>query len=251
MTAPPPSLEYAPGAPLRRRRWRRRIVAVVVGLGVVLPGVWRGPTLGRWAHLRYLEQRAKAYRAPPDRVVYEEDPARGSALLAQPGYRVARASGPGWNSYVGHVPPPFERLARAAELRFGGATVFCHARRTPSGRKRLVVVWLANNGVRPDAQGASPDNQVRIDFCTMVVDGGELLHEGRINLWVAPQWVAENRQTPLYARLYAGQPALADETHFTIAFDLDQYNDVIDCYLRDDDSVRLTPRNHLHMLNPR
>ena len=245
------SLEYAPGEPVRRRRRRRRIVLTLVALAVALLVVWRGPAVARWAHVRYLEQRAQAHRAPPDRVVYEEDQARWPELLARPGYRAAWASGPGWNTYVGHVPPEFERLARAAGLRFGGATIFCHARRTPSGRKRLVVVWLGNNGVRPDAQGATPDNQVRIDFHTTVVDGGKVLSEGRINLWVAPQWVAENRQTPLYARLYAGQPALADETHFTIAFDLDQYNDVIDCYLRDDNTVLLAPRNHLHMLNPK
>jgi hypothetical protein len=162
-----------------------------------------------------------------------------------------KASSPGWNPFVASIVPEVERLARAGDLRLGGTAVFCHARKTPSGRDRLVVVWLANNGVRCNAQGATPDNQVQIEFHTSVVDGGTVVSERFTPVWVAPQSVAENRQTPLYARLFAGQPAIADPTHFTIAFDLDLYNDVIDGYLRDDDTVILRPRNHDHPLNPK
>lgn len=250
MNSPPPPLLYAPGQPVRRRRRRRRIALVIGIVALVGLGIWRGPAAARRVHVTYREHQARSYRAPPDQVVYEEDPARWAALLALPGYRTVAGGSPGWISYMGLGVPEVDRLARAGELRLGGTVVFCHGMQTPSGRQRLVVVWLANNGVRPDATGATPDNQVRIDFCTATVAGGKLLHEGRINLWVAPRSVAENRQSPLYARLYAGQPALADPTHFTIAFDLDLYNDVIDGHLRDDDTIVLSPRNHLHPLNP-
>jgi hypothetical protein len=251
MASPAPALEYEPGNLVRRRIRRRRVAVVVAALGLVLLGAWRGPAAVHRLHVAYREHEAETYRAPPDRVVYEEDPARWPALLAQRNYRNYNASSPGWNSFVGYTVPEVHRLAQAGPLRLGATAVFCHARKSASGRERLVVVWLAANGVRCNAQGALPDNQVQITFITSVVDGGTVVSEHFTPLWVAPQSVAENRQTPLYARLFAGQPAIADPTHFTIAFDLDQYNDVIDGHLRDDDRVVLRPRNHEHMFNPK
>jgi hypothetical protein len=251
MTSPAPALEYEPGHSVRRRKRRRRVAMIVVALGLVLLGAWCGPAAARRLRVAYREHKAKTYRAPPDRVVYEEDPARWPAMLGQSNYRSLNASSTGWNAFVGYAVPEVDRLAQAGQLRLGGTAVFCHARKTPSGRERLVVVWLPSNGVRCNAQGATPDNQVQITFITSVVEGGTVLSERFTPVWVAPQSVAENRQTPLYARLFAGQPAIADPTHFTIAFDLDQYNDVIDGHLRDDDTVVLRPRNHEHMLNPK
>jgi hypothetical protein len=249
--APSPPLDYLPGAAIRRRRRRRTVVGAVAALALVVLGAWLGPGVWRRSLVAYRERGARNYVAPPDRVVYEEDPGQWAALLARPNYRRFNSGSTGWNSFVAHTVPEVGRLAQAGELRLGGTAVFCHARQSPAGNKRLVVVWLASNGVRCTAQGASPDNQVQITFCTSVVDGGTMVREGRAAIWVAPQSVAENRQTPLYARLFGGQADPTDPSHFTIAFDLDLYTDVIDGYLRDDNRVVLRPRSHEHMLNPK
>jgi hypothetical protein len=246
-----PPLEYQPGEPLRRRRRRRRVLGILLAAALVIAGVWRGPAAYRRLLIAYLERQARGYVAPAERVVYEEDPGRWPALLARPGYRSHPPSSPGWNGSVTYSADPVGRLAQAAELRLSPAALFAHARRTPSGRERLVVVWVASNAVRATAQGATPDNQVQITLFTSVVDGGVMVREARAAPWIAPQSLAENRQTPLYARLYAGQADPADPSHFTIAFEIGDHRDVLDGYLRDDDKVVLRPRNHEHMLNPK
>ena len=44
-------------------------------------------------------------------------------------------------------------------------------------------------------------------------------------------------------RIYAGQPDLNDESHFTIPYEIDGKTDVIDGWLMPDDSVKLEPRH--------
>jgi len=69
--------------------------------------------------------------------------------------------------------------------------------------------------------------------------------------WIAPQSVAENRQAPLYARIYAGQIDPNDATHFTIPFEIGDYSDVLDGYLRNDETVILRPHKFDNPLNPK
>lgn len=245
-TVPSPALDYQPGGPVRRRR-RVALLLAVASLAVLC--VWQGPASYRRAVRSYWARQVANYRAPADRVVYEEDPARWPALLAQGGYRNMLSSSPGWCSYVAYMAEPVQRLAEAGSLRLGGTAVFAHARRTPSGKQRVVVVWLPYNAVRCDANGATPDNQVNMTFFTSVWDGAKL-HEDRAAPWLAPDRIARDRTTPLYARMMAGQPDPNDPAHFTIPFEMGEYSDVIDGYLREDDSVVLLPRNHEHMLNP-
>ena len=245
-----PRLDYAPGEAVRRRRRNRRIVYVLLALALVAAGVALGPSLYRRSVRAYWAQRVRTYAAPVDRVVYEEDPGRWPALLGGSGYRSMKASSPGWNSFVAYLADPVSRLASAAKLRMGATAIFAHARRTPSGGERVVVVWLAYNGVRCNAQGASPDNQVRIDVHASVWDG-RTLKERYLAPWIAPQEVARDRDTPLYLRMYAGQPDPNDPSRFTIPFEIGDHKDVLDGRLRDDGTVVLRPRNHEHMLNPK
>ena len=250
MSVPAPQIDYEPGAASRRRKTRRRWAALVALIAVVVAVVWQGPAAKRRLVRAYWEHRVASHVAPADRVVYEEDPGRWPALLAQPGYRRMPASSPGWSDHVALANRPVERLAEITELRLGSTALFAHARRTPGGRERLVVVWAPSNAVRPNAQGATPDNQVRLHLSVSVVDG----EQARVTMrapWIAPQSVAENRTTPLYARLYAGQVDPADPTHFTIPFEIGDHADVLDGYLRDDDKVDLRPRKLDHPLNPK
>lgn len=45
-----------------------------------------------------------------------------------------------------------------------------------------------------------------------------------------------------HIRVYAGQPDSADESHFTIRYEINNKNDIIDGYLQDDGSVTLACR---------
>ena len=54
-----------------------------------------------------------------------------------------------------------------------------------------------------------------------------------------------------WSRTALDQPAISDPTQFTIALEMSEYFDVIDGYLRDDDTVLLRPRSHEHLLNPK
>src|SRR5438128_1167983 len=81
-----PPLEYAPGAPLRRRRWRRRAIyaLMIVAAGVA---VWRtAPAFFRQARYVYWQSRCMSFTAPANFVAYEEEPTRAVALLNKAEY---------------------------------------------------------------------------------------------------------------------------------------------------------------------
>ena len=219
---------------------------------VIALGWWYGPPLIHKAKLAFYERKVAGYTAPASRVVYEEDPSLWPALLAQLGYRQFIAGGAGWNNYVGYTAGPVQSLAQAGPITPLGATaLFAHTRRTPAGHECVVVVWMAYNGIRANAQGATPDNQVQITLRASTVKDARMLSGQFLPLWIAPQSIAENRTTPLYARIYAGQVDPADSSHFTISYQIGQYTDQLDGYLRDDGNVVIHPRQHQHMLNPK
>jgi hypothetical protein len=246
-----PQLDYQPDAPAqRRKRRRRRVLLVALVLGFAGLAVWLGPSTYRAVLRTYWERRVKAYTAPPDRVVYEEDPSRWPVLLAQPGYRKMTAGSPGWQDFVAYLATPVTSFSKASGVRAGGTALFAHSRRAPAGRERLVVVWLAYNGIRPNESGSGPEGQVRLALCTTVVTGSKR-REGIVHVFIAPKSVAEHRRSPPYARIYAGQLDLNDASHFTIPFQIGDYEDVLDGYLRDDETVLIRPRKLDHPLNPK
>ena len=251
----PPStlqLDYASNPFGRRRKFRRRLLQILSSLAITGAIWWQGPAAYRRMLRAYWEHRVEEYTAPSDRIIYEEDPAGWPALLSQSDYKNMSAySSPGWNSFVAYSAQPVKRLADVTGLRLGNLALFAHSRRTPEGRNCLVVVSMAVNAMRPNAQGATPDNQVRFfGLCTSVLDGSKF-HEAMPSPWIAPQSVAENRQAPLYARIYAGQIDPNDATHFTIPFEIGDYSDVLDGYLRNDETVILRPHKFDNPLNPK
>src|SRR3954454_9414678 len=81
-----PRLDYAPPKPHRRRRLVRGLALLLLAVAAVAVG-WRwGPAAWRRAELLYWQRQCLAYTAPPAQVVYEEDPARVQALLADGWY---------------------------------------------------------------------------------------------------------------------------------------------------------------------
>src|SRR5688500_6721617 len=99
------ALDYQSGRAVRRRRRRNRVLGAVVVAALVALGAWQGPRVYRAAERAYWARQVAGYRALPDQVVYEEDPARWPALLGRPGYFRTGVQQAEFSPAVGHTPP--------------------------------------------------------------------------------------------------------------------------------------------------
>jgi len=142
-------LDYAPAA--RRRGLRRALRLWPVGLLVVVGGLGVAYGPGAWRHVKLMRLQAACMTAqmPQDRPVYDEEPAAAAALTAAwpgeyqiaPGGHgdgVAAQTDPRWAAFAVEAGAPASWGAAGGKV--GAAVLFCHERRTPPGRRRLVVV---------------------------------------------------------------------------------------------------------------
>src|SRR2546423_546049 len=136
MSSSAPQLEYAPAAPLRRRKRIRRVIALVLVLGLGIAG-WRyhAPV---WAQtkLLYHQHRCLAYTAPAEQIVYDENddgtsPLMGlaeySTLPPAPTYSTFSIPTTSLSSVVIRSAPAladFATVSGTPPLAFQGATVF-------------------------------------------------------------------------------------------------------------------------------
>lgn len=244
-----PRLTYAPPPPWHRRRRFRRAVGVVLLLAATVVG-WRytGPAWAR-GRLLYLQHKCLAYTAPPDQVVYEQDPARAAALLAQPGYANPAAAGSSTEAALtprcwaeacrlaGGLAPPTSAGGSAAAVLGGagpsGATLFLHERRTPSGQRRLVAIQTV------------PGLPVLVGTVPVLVEPGSLTAPPKPH---APTIDADfdlrlpANPTGRRYRYFAGQPDPADPAHFTVRFLADDVPGTVEGWLRDNDRLDLKLR---------
>ena len=218
-----------------------------------------------------LQQQAMTYSPAAGRVVYEEDPAAVARLLKEQGgvyhspARRINDAPPGWVAPLSAVPPPFFTSGRDYAL------LFLHERTTPGGVKHLVWVQLAPEYIF--------DRKTQVDLATGQVTGAtfnlrrrravlassrpvgdEGLTSGRTQQRLA-EIVLPDTATREVARLaagapidqppsidygnvlrvFAGQPDPDDASHFTIPYQLDNRDGVIDGWLKDD-GLHLRPR---------
>jgi len=145
--APSPSLEYAPGAPIRRRKRIRRIILLLLLLCVGLAG-WRwGPAIKLHVELLYWQRQCMNYQIPPTVILWEQDPQKAATVLRQPNpdyepILYSPGTVPPFNSGLFHPRALREFDTRASfPVTAGQSVVFLHERRTPSGKRRLVVVY--------------------------------------------------------------------------------------------------------------
>jgi hypothetical protein len=179
----------------------------------------------RQARLLYAQRQWLNFSPPPTQVVYDDDPARAAALLAQPNY--ARVQLPSGTSAVVWTPPQFAD----AWFRTSGrppapaAVLFLHERRTPSGEPFLLsceldvgrgltgsfVTPIYMNEIRPAAwrRGLARRNGVG---------------------WPLPFQIERAIQKGAHLRVFAGQVDPADATHFTVKYDLDGVEGFLDGY---------------------
>jgi hypothetical protein len=245
-----PTIDYAPAQP-RRRRWLRRII---LGIAAVILGcsAWRwGPQAGQQLDMLWSQRHCLYYSAPADQVVYEEDPAAATGLLARSGYfqyvlkrglpptaaptATAAAHVPEcWSDFQVHGNPLMMQAGRAY-----GAILFLHERTCPSGNRRLVCVRYF-----PEAETFTPSFIPGYNCELIVITPGTFRNPPKpaLRMYVIDVLSGWPR-TPPNVRMFAGQPDPNDASHFTIRYQMWGKEDILDGRLGDDDQVTLTPRN--------
>lgn len=211
-----------------------------------------------------------AFAQPPATVVYDEDPHRAAKLYAGGGYRRLDSHGGGY-SYI--VPRPWQIpvltappavAVQMSNLRAAPGTIFLHGLRTPSGKERLVEVHFdgmqqmrgygnetqRNFTITPERTieaGVFELNRIVVSELSHTQlrfnhDG----HEGPIQIiWTKGDTWEQGKVEFMpknMLRIFAGQPDVADPSHFTISYDIDGKPGVIDGRLNNDDTLTLQPR---------
>jgi len=225
------ALEYAPGAPVRRRRRRRRAVGLVLTFVLTGLAVWQGPTLWRRAWTAYVTRQACAYEAAPGTVVYADRPSGPRPLIPTAG--VDDVTGP---VTMAPDPPVVARLvAVSADPRYfslfannastPGPLAFLHERTTPEGRRVIVAIrvrgltWypesgllaLSYSGLEMHPNGSRPPTVISLSRAWGGVDVSD------------PANLPANRtQTtnPGPIKIYFGSPDPADDSAFTIPYEV-------------------------------
>jgi hypothetical protein len=220
-------LPYAPPLPWHRsRKAQRTVIGLLILAAITCSAVWAF----RFAQqLRFLHQQHRwmRYTMQADRIILAAGDA-AMPLLNDPDYFHPTRSWDG-HRFTDAVRNP-NKLA--ADPYWGSLPlIFLHQRRAPDGGDRLISVFptldrtkdyslLAEAEVPANAQPGS-----RPSLCKAMGISGEYRFEAPMNL-----------------KVFAGQPDPADESHFTIRFDLDGKFNIIDGWLMPDDTVKLEPR---------
>ena len=227
MTRYQPQLEYA-----RKPPKRRRILVLILGLLVLTALV---PVTLKYArsaaerlNLRRLYTACVATSVPPDTLVYDEDPARQKALLALSDYHEV---GGHHDSIVYRTIPPWEQFIAANHGRIStNGTIFLGERTTPSGQKRLVGV---------DITGWSRGGPLILFTYARTFTPVTFAHLPALTSSTPSLNLS---RTEGILRFYAGQADQTDRSHFTIRYTLDDQENIIDGWLKDDNTVLLEPR---------
>jgi hypothetical protein len=213
-----PELTYGPRVPWHRRRaWRRfRLWGRIIIL-VLLVSAWcveRGPKM-------FWYYRCLTYIAPPDQIVYDDDP---------PGAASLRAGGrPWWMS--GFARPGPEALGHLGPGPL--PTLLLHGRECPNGSDKLARITVLRHHDRPNGYYL------------------ELMHQ--TYAWPSPVPMARFPALPsacgLFVpvgkrlRLFAGQPDDEDTTRFTIGYELGGVPGMLEGRLLDDGTVQIRVRD--------
>ena len=181
------------------------------------------------------------YRPPDDMVVYEEEPESAASLIAAGGEYTRVKTGGNFNTPVAiHVPDRLATLAKqsASPMRLRGATLFLHARTSPAGNRRIVVVQRGPNTLVPAFVPYTDLEIILLEpsWRTGVPRGIDPPEVPRV---LIPHDL--NAMTR-HLRIYAGQPDDDDPSHFTIEYESHGQRGTIDGWLQDDDTVRMRVR---------
>jgi len=213
-------LNYAPRPPKSHRRLRRfHQFAVVCSL--IAAGYFWGPGAWRWAKYLNWQYQAARYLASPDHIAFEETPA---------GILTADA--------------PFS-------LQPG--TFFLHQLRRPDGILRLVAIsgraWCVHAPAGSPMLVTIPGNarQLPVPAGASVLLNIQKYIVLPIGFKINPAIVLQSSTLALPpaskdCRYFAGQPDPVDPSHFTFVYESDGKKYPIDCWLKNDDRLVVSPR---------
>ncbi|HEY8665555.1 MAG TPA: hypothetical protein VIL86_02770 [Tepidisphaeraceae bacterium] len=225
-TGTPPILHYAP-QPRGRRRRRLVILLLAVSTAAILLSPWWGPPLRR-QYDRYIVRRQAReylrqclrYSAPPDQVIYEEDPLEMAKLLGAGS--LYRRDSFGRQAVI--LQPA---LWPGGYQHSSTGIAFLHQRRSSAGQVRLVEV---------DFDGRDDRNGMFFLPGAFSTDKSHPL--APVTIWDGKK--IDFPAPPL--RLFAGQSDPVDLSHFTIGYQSSGTTGIIDGWLGDDDTIKLQVR---------
>lgn len=212
-------LDYAPAAPFRRRRRIRRVVAMVLVLAVAWSVYQYGGPVWQKGKLLYYQRRCLTFTAPPDQVVYDDDPADVAVVGARRDYQVLNNTNfraPNFPRMAAYAPTCWNDFTAAAfpkrSALSSSAVIFCHELVSHDGVRRLIVI----------ERDANPDpSNYRVLHLEVIYIQPATLNSPAIDLTPLPRMVwmtgaVAKQMTPL--RIYAGQVDPADASRFTIRY---------------------------------
>lgn len=232
MDASPPQLPYQSPPPAVRRRpgwWALATLLLAAGVAV-LAGVAFGPRAWRDARAAYWKRQCGRYAAAADYVVYDEDPARGAALLQAGGtplrYNRARAAAGPPDPPASRPPDCWRTMATINNAGIGAdaPVVFLHDRASPDGERWLLAVSF--EGWRGPRYWQFTSGVYGRDGTTMWQGG-----------------VAIHKRPAGSLRMFAGQPDPADASHFTIGYELNGQPGTVDGWVVNGGRVNLRVRD--------
>ncbi|HWE03972.1 MAG TPA: hypothetical protein VG326_16325 [Tepidisphaeraceae bacterium] len=232
MTASPSPLNYA-AAP-KARGLRRAAIWLLIGfvpIGAAL--VYRNwedvkKYAGRAGEL-WDQRRCLVYSAPADQIVYTEDRDEAKRLLGLSGYFSPHDNGRPDDVFAAYAPPEYVKVhGKDAEH----AVLFLHERRTPDGKRVLVLVsYECTLMVWPVCTFGTRE------LATLTTDPPPSQHGLAGCMDVRPD--------PRRRRLtfFAGHADDSDPSHFTIAYRAAGGAGTVDGYVRDDGTVTMSVRD--------
>lgn len=252
-----------------RGRRRRIVIAflLICGIGILLP--WVRPSWNN-ARILYAQWRCLSYSAPPDRVIFEEDPTEAAKLLALSGYHTAESfyMDPGGgvmtkSGTIGRIiqtpqnavyrPPALDDLlligrvnlygtGRLSGLGYPGhpqrsAVAFVGELRTPPRERWLVVVECDIH------QGRFDTLQFHVAVLRPATTFAGLAMTTPVAVGIVPNGFGATATGPVRnpgtARVFAGQIDANDPSHFTIAYEASGISGSIDGKINSSGSVTL------------
>jgi hypothetical protein len=239
-------LDYSPTG---RSRWRRRLVRLSILLLIIAmigAAYFHRDEISLRVRRVYWARQCMKHVTPPGTVLYESDPVKAKALADSSGDYMCCPPRPPSDSFVSFVMPPEGALYVPRVLRSLATTEpdvapwlglsavsFVGERRTPSGKRRLIVLY--GNTINASRNPAYINH-------TVVVPPTLFTRKLRLppNRW------SEVYGKETWANLSPAVPDPTDPTHLSADFvtlTKPPQSGTIDIYLRDDDTLEFKLRD--------
>lgn len=257
------TLDYAPRPPAHRRLWFRRVVQGVVLGAVVIAAVRGGPVAWQRGSMLYWQSQCSGFVLPPEMVVYDNDEAEATRLLAQADYidasKLPLVDFLGFSPMVptvrrirlrphlvpiaaGHQPKCWRKFIthlRPAPANSPGVVLFLHERTSSFGIRRLVIVQRYGLDELTQMHRISDGIEVHATLLDPGGLSGDVQWAPKRGYGLARSGLVNRHRL----RFYAGQPDPADAAAFSIRYEMGGEEGFLDGRLDDDgNGVRLTVR---------